>query len=95
MTDQTDLADDWLNKIRPHRHRLVLVKNRSAWWVRALRYGIWHSMWFGGSDFDKIDASPYPYGPCPLHEQCYYLSGVSILHRWTGFTLFFPEREKG
>ncbi len=40
-------------------------------------------------DMDKADKSPYPYGPGCDQPRGYgwYLSTLSILHRWTGLTL--------
>lgn len=68
-----------------HKHREVRVRRD------GLRHGFltrprWHS-----TDGVKVDRSPYPYGPCtdPIHEEreCWYLSILSVLHRWTGLTL--------
>lgn len=82
-----------------HKHRIVKVPSWSAWYVRALRWGILHTR-----NLLRVEASPYPYGPCPKrggpckgHEDCWTLSALSILHRWTGLTLYHekPDEEEG
>lgn len=77
-----------------HKHRIVTVTSWDRWYVRALRAPLWHC-----SDLPRVDASPYPYGPCPKregacsgHRECWTLSTLGILHRWTGLTLYLPEK---
>lgn len=79
-----------------HKHRMVTIAGPYVWWVRWLRKPIHHDR-----DIDRVDASPYPYCPCAEHEDCWTMSTLSALHRWTGFTLFYrtwkgaPEDEYG
>ena len=80
-----------------HRHWHVLVESRDTRWVRLLRAPLLHVR-----NLDRVEASPYPYGPCPKrpenggvcpgHRDCWTLSTLAILHRWTGLTLYFPEK---
>lgn len=53
-----------------------------SWWVRLMRKPLVHS-----TNLTRVDRSPYPYGPCATHSDCWTLSTLSILHRWTGLTL--------
>lgn len=52
------------------------------------------------TDVPKVDASPYPYGMCRDHWSdngvitCYYLSILSVLHRWTGLTLLMKDKPR-
>lgn len=74
-----------------HKHRLVRVTPRV---MRLMRKPLIHCR-----DLDRVDASPYPYGPCNLsfgkNPTCWTLSLLSILHRWTGLTLYVgPPEEK-
>lgn len=68
-----------------HKHRHIKVR----------RYGLMH-VWLTTprsheTDIDYVDASPYPYGKCPEHANCWYLSILSVLHKWTGLTLVTEE----
>lgn len=79
-----------------HKHRLVTVRGWDTLSVRLLRWPLFHTR-----DVDRADASPYPYGPCPKregpchgHRECWTLSALGILHRWTGFTLYIPDPEE-
>jgi hypothetical protein len=68
-----------------HKHREVRA-TRGSLPVRLLTRPLWHSR-----NLPRVDASPYPYGPCPGVTGCYYLSALSILHRWTGLALRFRD----
>lgn len=93
----------------PHRHWQVTVK-RDGWVLRWLQKPLWHTRTvvpairneWDQNRWDRIDASPYPYGPCTgrghdtAHVECWYLSALSILHRWTGFSVWVqrePEED--
>jgi hypothetical protein len=74
-----------------HKHRLLHIGHDFNWWpVRLLRKPVWKI-----HDPDlrpKVDASPYPYAVIrEFHggkaRECYTLSLLGILHRWTGLTL--------
>lgn len=69
-----------------HRHRTVKIRNQGL--LRFLRTSLYQT-----TDRAKVDRSPYPYGVMvdlsadnPLGE-IYYLSVLSVLHRWTGLTI--------
>jgi hypothetical protein len=69
-----------------HRHRTVRVRHGGRL-RRFLTKPRWHT-----TDIRRVDLSPYPYGMCTQHHsltwpECWYLSILSILHRWTGLTL--------
>lgn len=68
-----------------HQHRRVKVR-RDGLVHRTLTRPLWHCM-----DVPRVDRSPYPYGPCDEHRACWYLSALSVLHRWTGLTLELPD----
>lgn len=74
-----------------HKHRTVGVPARL---VPLLRWPMYHT-----TDMAKVDASPYPYGPCEpskgLDSTCWYLSPLSFLHRWTGLTIRTPDAQTG
>lgn len=68
-----------------HKHRHVKIRQGSrlhAFLTKPRYYSV---------DMAQIMASPYPYGPvypergygCPV----WYLSILSVLHRWTGLTI--------
>lgn len=76
-----------------HKHRHLVVASFETRLVRLLRKPLRHE-----TNIVKVDVSPYPYGPCPgekgcphrlLHPRpdCWTLSLLGILHRWTGLTL--------
>lgn len=81
MTKQTRLHKHWAVTVRSERLMEFLRKPR--WWT---------------TDAARVDRSPYPYGvrtgaeiktrhvspPAPDH---FYLSILSVLHRWTGFSI--------
>lgn len=67
-----------------HKHRMVKVKPGGLIHV-VLTRPLVHSR-----DLPRVDRSPYPHGPCEDHPGCYYLSALSVLHRWTGLTLVTP-----
>jgi hypothetical protein len=87
-----------------HRHRLVNVPSWDTWYVRALRYPLFHCR-----DQNRVERSPYPYGPCRKravdkggegsaclgHCDCWTLSVLSVLHRWTGLTLATHKASDG
>lgn len=68
-----------------HKHRTVQIYEGTLAY-RFLRWPMYHC-----SDREKVDESPYPYGPCDpkagRDSVCWYLSPLSFLHRWTGLTL--------
>lgn len=72
-----------------HQHHYVIVNENNPaarWIVKALRKPrlvTW--------DTERVEASPYPYGP-GAHGS-YYLSLLRVLHRWTGLSLYFPDEE--
>lgn len=79
-----------------HKHRIVRI-NPSTRTGGAL-YAFLRKPRFHTTDLARVDASPYPYGPCREHPlnwkdapveapECYTLSVLSVLHRWTGLTL--------
>lgn len=71
-----------------HKHRIVRTKRNSPL-ARLLLKPIYHT-----HDLRRVSQSPYPYAPCPdkWHiSACWYLSGLSILHRWFGLTLEVPD----
>lgn len=77
-----------------HKHRHVRVK-KDGLAVRVLCAPL-----FTTTNFERIDASPYPYGPTDEEafragerDQPFYLSILSILHRWTGLTLEYDTSE--
>lgn len=67
---------------------MLTVRGPYVWWVKLLRKPVFHSR-----DLPRVDASPYPYCPCPLTDKnnptCWTMSTLSVLHRWTGLTLFY------
>lgn len=69
-----------------HKHRTVKIRSWDAWWVRALRKPLFHT-----TNVVRVDPSPYPYGPCAIHHDCWTLTPLGILHRWTGLTLEGPS----
>lgn len=77
-----------------HKHRHWVIKSFDSWWVRLLRKPLWTV-----HDPDlrpKVDASPYPYGVVTeFHggkvRECYTLTPLGVLHRWTGLTLEVKE----
>lgn len=74
------------------------MKSWDTWWVRLLRKPVRHRfVQMGDEAWEAVDASPYPYGYCPVHVhapnsrlRCFVLTPLSILHRWTGLTLVTP-----
>ena len=76
-----------------HKHRVVRVKP-DGWVLRALTKPLY---WVCDPDeLPRVDASRYPYGEKKRFlggkaYTCWYLSALSILHRWTGLTLEVPE----
>lgn len=81
-----------------HKHRHIHVPFPFPFYVRSLRWGILHTR-----NLERVEKSPYPYGPCSKregpcagHRECWTLSALGILHRWTGLTIEFdpsPEEE--
>lgn len=75
-----------------HKHRHVVVPSWDRWYVRLLRKPLLHS-----TNYARVDRSPYPYGPCADPKcknsyrmpppDCWVLTPLGILHRWTGLTL--------
>ena len=67
-----------------HKHRLLAL--RSPRLHRLLTEPRWRT-----EDADRVDRSPYPYGVMPSpyggDKGWYYLSILSVLHRWTGLTI--------
>lgn len=73
MTQQTRLHKHWGVTVRSERLMEFLRKPR--WWT---------------TDVARVDRSPYPYGVMMGNEpveEIYYLSVLSVLHRWTGFSI--------
>lgn len=68
-----------------HRHRFVKVKKEGLL-ARVLSTPIYYS-----TDYDRVDRSPYPWGLPSPESRRYYLSPLSIAHRWTGLTLWFRD----
>lgn len=68
-----------------HKHRHLKVKKNGRL-HRVLTKPLLMS-----TDLKHVEASAYPYGPVfpQMGMQCpvWYLSALSILHRWTGLTL--------
>lgn len=74
-----------------HKHRMLRVNVHSRL-VRWLRKPLRHS-----TNYPRVDRSPYPYRPCTDERcwtryrhprpDCWVLTPLSILHRWTGLTL--------
>ena len=56
-----------------------------------LRVQLLHRYAFTDDAWLRIDRSPYPYGPCPpergLDADCWTLSLLGIIHRFTGLVL--------
>lgn len=65
-----------------HQHIVVQLSADVRWQKRLLRFLTKPRYWT--NDRRKADLSPYPYG---VDRDCYYLSILSVLHRWTGLTL--------
>lgn len=84
-----------------HKHREVKVRSFDTRLVRLLRRPVLHVLVIfpSGNEnheaMERVDASPYPYGPCPRtdpkHPTCWVLTPLGILHRWTGLTLRTPD----
>jgi hypothetical protein len=71
-----------------HKHRMITVK-AGGLVERVLRRPLFHCRHLA-----RVDASPYPYGPCPMSIEpvtCWTLSALGILHRWTGLTLYTKD----
>lgn len=76
-----------------HKHHIVRAPRLIR---RALTAPLWRT-----ENLARVDASPYPYGvilngeripdgklpKIPDPAEVYYLSALSILHRWTGLCL--------
>lgn len=71
---------------------MVRVRSWDSWWVRALRKPVLHRFYLNETSRTavRVRFSPYPYGPCPKHHDCWVLTPLGILHRWTGMTLNGP-----
>lgn len=81
-----------------HKHRMVRIPENKFGLavIRLLRKQIYRT-----TDLVKVEASPYPYGvvlnfkaevaPGELAQEVYYMSLLSVLHRWTGLTLDMRE----
>jgi hypothetical protein len=65
--------------------------------VRVSRNGLVHRLLtaplYCTGNLRKVDRSPYPYGPCVEHTGHWYLSTLSVLHRWSGLALWLPDEE--
>ena len=66
-----------------HKHHTVAVKEKSLT-LKLLRIPLRHR-----TNPMDVDESRYPYGPCKTHADCWTLSALGILHRWTGLTFIF------
>lgn len=88
-----------------HKHRTVKVA-RDGLIHRALTYPLVTSTdlrrvtespypWGPLPKREPISRGPgkKPY-PVPPQPDRYYLSGLSILHRWTGLTIWVPDEEE-
>jgi hypothetical protein len=67
-----------------HKHRTVRVRKG------GLIHRLLCKPLYWTDDRAKVDASPYPYGVyqyVSTDREVYWLSALSILHRWTGLTL--------
>lgn len=58
---------------------MIAVKRKPRWAGVVLRHT---------HDLRIAEQSKYPYGDCGEHENCYTLTVLGFLHRWTGLTLF-------
>lgn len=71
-----------------HKHRQITVENS------RLRKFLTEPRWWT-EDVDRVDRSPYPYGVVPspygADWDLYYLSILSVLHRWAGLTIIRKE----
>lgn len=95
---------------RLHKHWELRVRRHSLF-TRLLTHPLVFS-----DDLERVDASPYPWGPiagpsdpvplmpdgqpAPKHltwhstpPGSWYLSGLSVLHRWSGMVLRIPDHE--
>jgi hypothetical protein len=81
-----------------HTHRTVTV-TKGGLLYRLLTRPLWTT-----TNLRRVDPSPYPYGvlperpstrPMPPQPTRYYLSALSILHRWTGLTLYYETPDEG
>lgn len=79
-----------------HKHREVGLPQ---WVIYLLRKPVYYQ-----HDIDRVDASPYPYGEKTryvggVRRPVWYLSTLSILHRWTGLAVYVKkgrgQRERG
>ena len=93
-----------------HKHRELKLRRDSL-----LNRILTHPLVFS-DDLDRVDRSPYPWGPiagpsdpvplmpdgqpAPKHltwhstpPGSWYMSALSILHRWTGLTIRIPDDE--
>lgn len=78
-----------------HKHRVVRIRKGSRLHVLLTQPLVWSH-----EDLSRVDNSPYPWGPSnealfqrdPAAPQPFYLSALSILHRWTGLTLQPEEK---
>lgn len=74
MTPQTKYHRHWNLKVKKDGLLYYLLRKPIHW----------------ACDLKKVDASPYPYGPLVLRGKptgWYYMSTLSVLHRWTGLVL--------
>jgi hypothetical protein len=73
-----------------HKHREIKVKRIRV--VHGLRRPIPFTHTF---NVDRVDRSKYPYSTCPrwvlFSEECFYLTWLGFLHRWTGLALRWDD----
>lgn len=96
MTAETRWHRHWEVRIDPSTR----VGGAVLAWLRKPRYHTRTTVYAASRPkLDRIGRSPYPYGPCresghnTASVQCWYLSVLSVLHRWTGFTVRTPDAD--
>lgn len=78
-----------------HKHRVLTLHVESR--THMALHRVLRKPRFWTTDIDRVDRSPYPYGRGGIsadeNTDRFYLSLLSILHRWTGLTLIVLEEE--
>lgn len=73
---------------RFHRHWNLKVKKNGLLYYLLRKPVHW------SGDLKKVETSPYPYGPLIVNGKetgWWYMSTLSVLHRWTGLTLVVTD----